>query len=134
MLYLNNFKIILEYLKTKIKMKKTILCNKYRKFKNSKIWYIFKKYHTFLMQHYFFLLLVKSVAVMQIHIEILQLRAKFQTAMVSCSRFIWMKNFNEHTRGFELEISCIRSSYLTQVTRLGHYFVCKRFAIQILLW
>ena len=50
------------------------------------------------MEHYFFLLLVKSVAVMQIHIEILQSRAKFQIAMMSCSRFIWMKNFNNHTR------------------------------------
>ena len=43
-------------------------------------------------------------------VEILQLRAKFQTAMVSCSKFIWI---TVTTGGFELRISCIRSSYLT---------------------
>ena len=31
-------------------------------------------------------------------IEILQLRAKFQTAMVSCSRFIWIRNSSDHRR------------------------------------
>ena len=32
------------------------------------------------------------------------------------------------TGGFELQISCIQSS------GLGNYFVCKRFAVQTLLW
>ena len=31
-------------------------------------------------------------------VEILQLRAKFQTAMVSCSRFIWITNSSDHRR------------------------------------
>ena len=44
-------------------------------------------------------------------IEILHLWAKFQAAMVSCSRIIWITNFSDHR--FELRISCIRSSYLT---------------------
>ena len=39
------------------------------------------------------------------------------------------------TGGFELRISCIRSSYLTLwPSGLGNYFVCKRFAVQTLLW
>ena len=31
--------------------------------------------------------------------EILQLRAKFPTVMVSCSRFIWITNSSDHRRG-----------------------------------
>ena len=31
-------------------------------------------------------------------VEILQLRGKFQTAMVSCSRFIWITNSSGHRR------------------------------------
>ena len=31
-------------------------------------------------------------------VEILQLGAKFQTAMVSCSRFIWITNSSDHRR------------------------------------
>ena len=31
-------------------------------------------------------------------VEILQLRAKFETAMVSCSRFIRITNFSDHKR------------------------------------
>ena len=31
-------------------------------------------------------------------VEILQLLAKFQTAMVSCSRFIWIKYSSDHRR------------------------------------
>ena len=31
-------------------------------------------------------------------VEILQLRAKFQTAMLSCSRFIWITNSSNHSR------------------------------------
>ena len=42
------------------------------------------------------------------------------------------------TGGFELRISCIRSSYLTHLalspSGLGNYFICKRFAVQTLLW
>ena len=40
------------------------------------------------------------------------------------------------TGGFEARISSIQSSYLTQCaiwpSGLGHYFVCKRFAVQTL--
>ena len=32
------------------------------------------------------------------NIEILQLRGKFETAIVSCSRFIWMTNAVDHGR------------------------------------
>ena len=32
-----------------------------------------------------------------VYVEILQLRAKFQTAMV-CLRFIWITNFSDHRR------------------------------------
>ena len=53
-------------------------------------------------------------------VEILQLRAKLQTVMVSCSRFIWITNSSDHRRP--------RSS------GLGNYFVCKRFAVQSLVW
>ena len=31
-------------------------------------------------------------------IEILQLRAKFQATLVSCSRFTWIKNSSDHSR------------------------------------
>ena len=39
------------------------------------------------------------------------------------------------TEGFELQISCITSSYLTHLwpRGLGNYFVCKRFEVQTLL-
>ena len=33
-----------------------------------------------------------------IYVEILHIRAKFQTAMVSCSRFIWVTNSSDHRR------------------------------------
>ena len=49
------------------------------------------------------------------YVEILQLRAKFLTAMVSCSRIIWITNSSDH-RGFELQISCIRSSLVKCVS------------------
>ena len=32
------------------------------------------------------------------NVEVLQLRVKFQTAMVSCSRFIWITNSIDHRR------------------------------------
>ena len=32
------------------------------------------------------------------NVEILQLRAKFQTAMVSCSKCIWITNFSDHRK------------------------------------
>ena len=32
----------------------------------------------------------------QLNVDILQLRAKFQTAMVSCSRSIWITDFSDH--------------------------------------
>ena len=39
------------------------------------------------------------------------------------------------TGGFELPISCIKSRYLTLwPSGLGNDFVCKRFAVQTLLW
>ena len=42
-------------------------------------------------------------------VELLQLRAKFQIVMVSYSKFIWTK-IPVTTGGFQLRISCIRSS------------------------
>ena len=35
---------------------------------------------------------------LKILVEILQLRAKFETAMVSCLRFIWITNSSDHRR------------------------------------
>ena len=48
-----------------------------------------------------------------IYVEILQLQAMFQTAIVLCSRFTWITNFSDHMRT-EVRISCIRISQLTQ--------------------
>ena len=51
-----------------------------------------------------------------IFIEILQLRAKFQTAMVSWSRFIWITNFSDHN--ITLRMQEIRSSNPSVGTRI----------------
>ena len=53
---------------------------------------------------------------MLIDVVVLQLQANFQTVIVLCSRFIWIKNSSDIASG------------------LGNYFVCKRFAVQTFLW
>ena len=55
----------------------------------------------------------------KIIIKILQLRAKFQTTMVLCSRFIWIADVSDHRRVSH---------------GLGNDFVYNRFAVQTLLW
>ena len=74
-----------------------------------------------------------------IFVEILHFRPKFQTAMVSCTRFIWITNTSDHKRIWTPNL-LHTSSYLTyQVIRVrpyglvSYYFVCKRFAVQTLL-
>ena len=54
------------------------------------------------------------------------------------ARYLFGLQIPVNTGEFELRISCMRSSYLTdqaiRPSELGHYFVCKRFAVQTLLW
>ena len=73
------------------------------------------------------------------HVEILQLRAKFQTAVVSCSRFIRITNSSDHRRIWTTNLLHTKSS----LNPLGHMawhqtirddFVWRRFAVQTLLW
>ena len=77
---------------------------------------------------------------LSIYVEILQRRAKFQTALVSCSRFNWITQFPVTTGVFELRISCIVSCISLQIScipnpnGLGNYFVCKRFAVHTVQW
>ena len=44
-----------------------------------------------------------------IYFEILQLRAKIQTAMMSCSRFTWITNSNFHRRVWTANLSHTKS-------------------------
>ena len=80
----------------------------------------------------------KSFSKNQLNVEILQLRAKFQTAMVSCSRFILITNCSDHRRVWSANL--LNTKYLPnplgclEPSGLGNYFVYKRFAIQTFLW
>ena len=69
------------------------------------------------------------------YIEILQLRAKFQTAMVSCSRRVWITNSSDRRRFWAANF--LHTEYSPnplghEAAGLGNYFVCKRFAVQTL--
>ena len=63
----------------------------------------------------------KFIQTQERYVEILQLRAKFQTAIVLCLRFIWITNSSDHRRAL-------------WPNGLGNYFVCKTFAVHTLLW
>ena len=73
-------------------------------------------------------------------VEILQLRAKFQTAMASCSWFIWTTISNDHWRVWTANL--LHNKQLPDPqghmalwpSGLGNYLICKRFAVQTLLW
>ena len=58
-----------------------------------------------------------------LNIEILQLRAKFQTAIVSRSRFIWITNSSDH-----------RNYPALWPSGFGNDFVCKRYTVQTIPW
>ena len=64
-------------------------------------------------------------------LEILELRAKFQIAMVSCSRFIRLE-IPVTTGGFELRNFCIQSSYLTR-SAIRHDTMATSFFILTML-
>ena len=53
--------------------------------------------------------------------------------IVLCLEFDWFTNSSYHRRVWT-GIPCIRSSYLTYNDGLCNYFLCKRFAVQTLLW
>ena len=50
-------------------------------------------------------------------------------AIVSCSRFIWITNSSDHRRVWTANLL-----HTKWPSGLGNYFVCKRFAVQTLLW
>ena len=71
------------------------------------------------------------------YVEKLQLRAKFQTAMVSSSRFIWITNSSDHRRVWTtnlLHTKWLPNPLGLMAGGLGNYFVCKRFAVHAVLW
>ena len=58
-------------------------------------------------------------------------------AMVSCSRLIWITNSSDHRRVWTanlLNLAWISLRIVFWPSGLGNYFVCKRFAVQILIW
>ena len=61
--------------------------------------------------------------------EILQFRAKLETAMVSPLRFVWI-TILLHTN----LLPNLLAHEAMRPSGLDNYFVCKRFAVQILLW
>ena len=78
---------------------------------------------------------------MTLYVEILQLQAKFQAAMVPCSRFIWITNSSGCRRVLTAILLYTKSlpnslDYKAFYRRigLGKDFVCKRFTVQTLLW
>ena len=61
-----------------------------------------------------------------------------KSAMLSCPRFIWITNSSDHRRVWTENL--LHTKYLPKPTSpyglvgLGKYFVCKKFAVQTLLW
>ena len=57
---------------------------------------------------------------------------KHKIAIVSCSRFVWITNSSDHRRVWTANLLHTREA--SRLSGLGNYFVCKRFAVQNLLW
>ena len=64
-------------------------------------------------------------------VEILELRAEFQTSMMWWSRFIWITNSSDHRRVWIANL-LHTMSYLTRPSGLSNDFFCKRFAVQVI--
>ena len=61
-------------------------------------------------------------------------KVKFETAMVSCSRFVFITNtFGSATPVVRQQIWVLRIHLTYQTLWVSNYFVCRRFAVQNLL-
>ena len=61
-----------------------------------------------------------------------ELLFSFKIAIVPCSRFVWITNSSDHRRVWTANLLHTREA--SRLSGLGNYFVCKRFAVQNLLW